>query len=405
MSLQQRLLPLPLLLLLPLLAQAAADSGPAADVWMAGESVQGQHGVVPGAVIVDLRHGVLLPQGRSRQELEPVIRDSLRILDFYLHAPEGQKLRRQKRSDVRMDAGPGGEPVRRVKRSAAVSEELRRERRSSVPVVSAAGHREQRIQGSRESKRRAKRSAGMRYYDFGSFAINPPAADMFMAGQPVPGPLGVIPGAIIVDPRHGMLLPQGRSRHELEPVIRDSLRILDLYLHAPEGQKLRREKRSPGAGQGLPVEKPSGVVSVAARRPEQRIPGLLEPRRRLKRSAKAGHFALNSFAINPKPLNKTGTYYTLFAKVSEAMLQDLMAPRRAPSAEKHKHEPPSGRYSGELYNYVRDGTATQKPLVGQRAAAVLPVSTGGKAPVRPESPRDGVKCIYRKNSVLCYQSP
>lgn len=187
----------------------------------------------------------------------------------------------------------------------------------------------------------------------------------------MPGPLGVIPGAIIVDPRHGMLLPQGRSRHELEPVIRDSLRILDFYLHAPEGQNLRREKRSLGAAQGLRLEKPSGVAGVAARRPEQRpLADVVAPRRRSKRSARPGHFALNSFAINPKPLNKTGTYYTLFAKVSEAMLQDLLAPNRAPAAENRKPEPPSGRYSGELFNYVRDGTATQKPPVGQRVRAI-----------------------------------
>lgn len=359
--------------------------------------MQGQHGAIPGAVVVDLRHGVLLPQGRSRTELEPVIRDSLRILDLYLHAPEGQKLRRQKRSDGHTDSKPGGEPSRRVKRSAALG--LRGEN-------AASGHREPGILDSKEPKPRLKRSAGAPYYDFGSFAVNPPAADMFMAGQPVPGPLGVIPGAIIVDPRHGMLLPQGRSRHELEPVIRDSLRILDFYLHAPEGQNLRREKRSLGAAQGLPLEKPSGVAGVAARRPEQRpLADVVAPRRRSKRSARPGHFALNSFAINPKPLNKTGTYYTLFAKVSEAMLQDLLAPNRAPAAENRKPEPPSGRYSGELFNYVRDGTATQKPPVGQRAAAVLPVPSGGKAPVRPEAPRDGVKCIYRKNSVLCYQSP
>lgn len=367
--------------------------------------MQGQHGAIPGAIIVDLRHGVLLPQGRSRAELEPVIRDSLRILDFYLHAPEGQKLRREERSDGPTDARPGSEPLRRVKRSSAAVDQLRKEQRGSVPVVSDTGNREKSILGSREPNPRPKRSVGAPYYDFSSFAVNPPASDVFMAGPPVPGPLGVIPGAIIVDPRHGMLLPQGRSRQELEPVIRDSLRILDFYLHAPEGQKLRREKRSPGTGPGLPVEKPSGAAGVAARSPEQRTPGLVQPRRRLKRSARVNHFALNSFAINPKPLNKTGTYYTLFAKVSEAMLQDLMAPRQAPAAESRKSDPPSGRYSGELFNYVRDGTATQKPPVGQRAAAVLPVPTGGKAPVRPGAARDGVKCIYRKNSVLCYQSP
>lgn len=136
--------------------------------------MQGQHGAIPGAVVVDLRHGVLLPQGRSRTELEPVIRDSLRILDLYLHAPEGQKLRRQKRSDGHTDSKPGGEPSRRVKRSAAMG--LRGEN-------AASGHREPGILGSKEPKPRLKRSAGAPYYDFGSFAVNPPAADMFMAGE------------------------------------------------------------------------------------------------------------------------------------------------------------------------------------------------------------------------------
>ncbi|KAK8782234.1 hypothetical protein V5799_016421, partial [Amblyomma americanum] len=141
--------------------------------------------------------------------------------------------------------------------------------------------------------------------------------------------VGIVPGAIIVDVRHGLLLPQGRTREELEPVIRDSLRILDQYLHAS-------------------ASGPGGVAQPNA--PLHRV------KRRAKRSA-AGRYALNAFAINPQPTNASagGGYYTLFARVSEAMLKDLMG-RPPPPPERHLHEPP-GQYSGQLFNYAVNATA------------------------------------------------
>ncbi|XP_064454819.1 uncharacterized protein LOC135366095 [Ornithodoros turicata] len=58
----------------------------------------------------------------------------------------------------------------------------------------------------------------------------------------------VLPGAIIVDPRHGILLPEGRSRSELEPVIWDSFHVMERYLNKRNQTKLpiikSRKRRS-----------------------------------------------------------------------------------------------------------------------------------------------------------------
>ncbi|XP_064470381.1 uncharacterized protein LOC135385135 [Ornithodoros turicata] len=63
----------------------------------------------------------------------------------------------------------------------------------------------------------------------------------------------VIPGAIIVDPRSGVLLPKGRSREELEPAMRDSLHIMQRFLQRSRRQHLDspapRRRRSVSQGQ------------------------------------------------------------------------------------------------------------------------------------------------------------
>ncbi|XP_049524654.1 uncharacterized protein LOC125946196 [Dermacentor silvarum] len=219
---------------------------------------------------------------------------------------------------------------------------------------------------------------------------------------------GVVPGAIIVDVRHGLLLPQGRSREELEPVIRDSLRILDLYLHETAGSKkpFRRVKRSADDKHLLspkPIGDRLGRPKRSATARNVGLPGWAKTRP--KRSP---HYALNAFAINPKPANESGGYYTLFARVSEAALQDLMArqpPVGKPQPARHRDHP--NRYSGELFEYVANGTASRPRLPPpQQAPLVLPVRNKDETKQdRPEAAREGVKCIYRKNSVLCYQSP
>ncbi|XP_054926082.1 uncharacterized protein [Dermacentor andersoni] len=218
---------------------------------------------------------------------------------------------------------------------------------------------------------------------------------------------GVVPGAIIVDVRHGLLLPQGRSREELEPVIRDSLRILDLYLHETAGSKppfrLKRSADDKHLLSAKPMGPSLGRPKRSATARNVRLPGWVKTRP--KRSP---HYALNAFAINPKPVNESGGYYTLFARVSEAALQDLMA--RQPLAGKPqpaRHREPSNRYSGELFEYVANGTASRPALASpKQAPLVLPARKKDETKQdKPEAAREGVKCIYRKNSVLCYQSP
>lgn len=202
---------------------------------------------------------------------------------------------------------------------------------------------------------------------------------------------GVLPGAIIVDVRHGLLLPQGRSRQELEPVIRDSLRILDLYLHENGATKRSfRVKRSAGP------PKPTGLG-------EHKRSAVNLPSTRAKRSP---HYALNAFAINPKPANRSGGFYTLFARVSEAALQDLME-QQLPASKPHllKHHESPNRYSSELFEYVTNNTGRRSRLLPP-LKAVLPERNGADTKQKKlEATPEGVKCIYRKNSVLCYQTP
>ncbi|XP_064470379.1 uncharacterized protein LOC135385133 [Ornithodoros turicata] len=62
----------------------------------------------------------------------------------------------------------------------------------------------------------------------------------------------VLPGAIIVDPRHGILLPEGGSRSEMEPIIRDSFYIMERYLNKRNQTQLpivkSRKRRSSNRG-------------------------------------------------------------------------------------------------------------------------------------------------------------
>ncbi|KAL3226869.1 hypothetical protein MRX96_024588 [Rhipicephalus microplus] len=137
---------------------------------------------------------------------------------------------------------------------------------------------------------------------------------------------GILPGAIIVDVHHGLLLPQGHSREELEPVIRDSLRILDHYLHETGGtNRPFRVKRTAAAKHLLTAK------NIRSRVDKRRRANVKLPCRGKARAKRSTRYALNAFSINPKPANKSGGYYTLFARVSEAVLQDLMV-----------HHPPVG---------------------------------------------------------------
>ncbi|KAL1478564.1 hypothetical protein MTO96_034989 [Rhipicephalus appendiculatus] len=164
---------------------------------------------------------------------------------------------------------------------------------------------------------------------------------------------GVLPGAIIVDVRHGLLLPQGHSREELEPVIRDSLRILDLYLHETAGTNTPFRVKRSAAVERLLTAKPFGNrVDEANVKP---------PSRAKARAKRSSRYALNAFSINPKPANKSGGYYTLFARVSEAVLQDLMA-HRPPAGNPPRHRQSPNHYSGELFQYVVNSTAGQPRL-------------------------------------------
>ncbi|XP_075750112.1 uncharacterized protein LOC142814754 isoform X2 [Rhipicephalus microplus] len=168
----------------------------------------------------------------------------------------------------------------------------------------------------------------------------------------------ILPGAIIVDVRHGLLLPQGHSREELEPVIRDSLRILDLYLHETGGtNRPFRVKRSAAAKHLLTAK------NIRTRVDERRRANVKLPCRGKARAKRSSRYALNAFSINPKPANKSGGYYTLFARVSEAVLQDLMA-RNPPAGESNlsRHHQSPNHYSGELFQYVVNSTAGQPRL-------------------------------------------
>ncbi|CAN7989767.1 unnamed protein product, partial [Ixodes pacificus] len=195
---------------------------------------------------------------------------------------------------------------------------------------------------------------------------------------------GVLPGAIIIDVRHGILLPEGRSREELEPVISDSYRILEHYLHSNDSHESRnkilkaRRRRSAfqrhlqrthstpinfsvkkndklNAAGPLPsayrpvasVAAPEAAEIVLPLKPE--MYWLLSPKssnRRARRSVPP-YYAVNSFAMNPSyNMDKNKTYYTVFAKVSEAVLQDFLA-QNANQRKIHESGDMTNMYSGD----------------------------------------------------------
>ncbi|KAL3226871.1 hypothetical protein MRX96_024590 [Rhipicephalus microplus] len=172
-------------------------------------------------------------------------------------------------------------------------------------------------------------------------------------------------------------------------------------------------RASNGASRGRPFRVKRSAAAkhlltaknIRTRVDERRRANVKLPCRGKARAKRSSRYALNAFSINPKPANKSGGYYTLFARVSEAVLQDLMA-RNPPAGESNlsRHHQSPNHYSGELFQYVVNSTAGQ-PRLPLPPKAGHSWRRGAATEVKKQdTTREGLKCIYRKNSIICYQA-
>lgn len=300
--------------------------------------------ILPGAIIIDVRHGILLPEGRSREELEPVIRDSYRILEHYLHSNDTHESRSKIIKARKRRSVPRRRYVRRTNLSLDFPLPMSNQGDSTVlapsraPEHSTSTLKPEMVTDGASSETKARQTT-----DATTLRTSTTTAAEALRSSMVPtmnarlvkflvdGSVNGTPSDVFVlkdnvDPSkvHPFRLVQVNSSNATDPYVGTGLDTLGKYwLLPPEGS--RKTKRV---------------------------------KRRARRSVPP-YYAVNSFALNPAyTMDKNKTYYTVFAKVSEAVLQDFIA-ENAKQKAAHESSDLTNMYSGDLFNYVIDRTSKE----------------------------------------------
>ncbi|CAN7975181.1 unnamed protein product, partial [Ixodes persulcatus] len=324
--------------------------------WMRSPPAQSptpDNGVLPGAIIIDVRHGILLPEGRSREELEPVISDSYRILEHYLHSNDSHESRNK--------------ILKARRRRSAFQRHL--QRTHSTPINFAV---------KKNDKLNAAGPLPSAYRPVGSVSA-PEAAEIVLPLKPEMDTskrtISTTQSETTTTGTTVSVIPS-TSKSVTEAA---NVTARDLRMH-PELRKFLVEGRVNGTQSDLFVLKekvdpeqvrPFRLVKVNSTNHTDIYQGtglktigrywLLSPKssnRRARRSVPP-YYAVNSFAMNPSyNMDKNKTYYTVFAKVSEAVLQDFLA-QNANQRKIHESGDMTNMYSGDLFNYVVDSTGKQ----------------------------------------------
>lgn len=273
--------------------------------------------ILPGAIIVDPRHGILLPEGRPRKELEPVIWDSFRVMERYLHRNESKLpiiKSRKRRSSGRFPPIPNGKEKRSSETFVASKV------RQSPPGTqnSSAQPRQERMISKTEPNSTEQQEENTR-------------------SQAVPEAFSLIlPNGSSADP---LRLSSGlnSSTNDTVPYL---VEVIGPNTSDPEqNSKLKRVKRF-------------WLVPLQGhRRRREALPFYG------KATFVGGH-------DNGPPDNKT--LLTMFAKASEAVLQEF----QSQDAKHHEFRDTSdvaNKYPGDLFNFVVDKTGKKKneALMGQ----------------------------------------
>ncbi|CAN7988755.1 unnamed protein product [Ixodes hexagonus] len=319
-----------------------------------------KHGVLPGAIIIDVRHGILLPEGRTREELEPVIRDSYRILDHYLHSNDTHESRTKIIKTRRRRSAPQG---RRRRTSSALVGFAAKQNGKTLNVAagplapaprSAAEVAIPQVEGHSpfwETETVFLKKARSTTQTETTTTMGTTGSEIQSTSEPAKKETTVAERALTMHPELRRFLVEGNVngtqsdifvlKDKLDPEqVRpfrllkvNSTNVTDAYL-----------------GTGLETIGRYWLLSPWSR------PGGRKGRRR--RSVPP-YYAVNSFAMNPAyTAGKNKTYYTVFAKVSEAVLQDFIA-QNANQRKVHESADVTNMYSGGLFNYVVDNAGKE----------------------------------------------